>query len=239
MALYRHTYPSWNRENWRTDMLTTKYYVIGGWLALEGLHHTYHLYQDSSVHPELGLSEEDMGGTPYLDRIGPGVRNLRVILEHDIDLFRELMDGVTNPSGQGLDKPTRALWLAIDPACAPEATIKVLRRFLHEEHKAYKGRKGKLESEFLDIPWPHWQYAPYRDPKKKPLIQGYEGIKTWLNYFKCYDLRRCEGISFGQIAEQVYGSRTRQTYERAEKAVKRVRQLIHAAEHKKWPPSIR
>lgn len=238
-ALYQKTFNSWNREDLESDPLTLKYNVIGGWRVLEGVHHTFHLYQDKSIHPEWAVTDEELGGPPYEDVIGPGVRNLRVLLENNLDEFEELMEGVTNPSRHGLDKPTRALWLAIDPARAPEAVINTLRAFLHREHKPYKVRKAKVEGDFLDLPWPHWKYSPYRDPRRPPPIRSHKGIRTWLNYFRCYDLHRCEGLSFGRIAKQVFGKSGKKAYAHARKSENRARQLIQAAEQSQWPPTLK
>lgn len=58
---------------------------------------------------------------------------------------------------------------------------------------------------------------------------------TWIDYFHCYDLRQCEGKTFGQIAGKVYGDATKK-YENAETAYKRVNKLIHYAQTHAWPP---
>jgi hypothetical protein len=97
--------------------------------------------------------------------------------------------------------------------------------------------KARLRDEMpptLTVP----AFFRYR-PRDKSGIYGYERINTWLHYLKCYDLRTTQGLSYGDVAKQVYGSRTSQTYERAEQGFKRVTRLIRAAENRDWPPSIR
>ena len=74
-------------------------------------------------------------------------------------------------------------------------------------------------------------YPSYHPSKPPPRL----GVKTWIDYFRCYDLRHCEAKTFGQIARKVYGDSTK-FYEVAEKAFKRVSKLIHYAETKNWPP---
>lgn len=78
---------------------------------------------------------------------------------------------------------------------------------------------------------PHnaWKKSPIRD------------VEKWLNYFRCYDFRRCDGLTFGQIGKTVYATEKEQEKkrDRAEKAVARAEQLIEQAESNKWPPEIR
>ena len=64
-------------------------------------------------------------------------------------------------------------------------------------------------------------------------------VEIWLKYLACYDLRWVEGKTYGVIAQQVYGETGRKPRDRAETAVDRVTQMIQAAEHHQWPPSVR
>ena len=62
---------------------------------------------------------------------------------------------------------------------------------------------------------------------------------TWIDYFICYDLRKEKGLTFGAIAEQVYGTgnpkERARNRNRAETAYSRVRGLITLAEQSHWP----
>lgn len=66
-------------------------------------------------------------------------------------------------------------------------------------------------------------------------------LQTWLNYFRCYDLRVRDKLTFGQIGKIVYPEEkaSKAYYERAEQGYKRAARMIKAAETNSWPPAIR
>ena len=110
--------------------------------------------------------------------------------------------------------PKRTLWLAISTDIPPEAILQKLRPILRKRYV----------------------------PTKPSPIKGYRGFKTWLDYFKCYDLRHHDRLEYGPVAEKVYGTRRDakergKVRDRAEKAVVHVTRLIKAAERNDWPPS--
>jgi len=59
-------------------------------------------------------------------------------------------------------------------------------------------------------------------------------FQTWIDYFRCYDLRQCKARVYGQIARTVYGDSKKRDL--AEKAYDRVEKLIWYAETHNWPP---
>jgi hypothetical protein len=130
--------------------------------------------------------------------------------------------------------PSRFLHLQLDCAIPPTTLLKALTPFLVERH-----RHLKVEFE-IGGPAP-WLHHPTRRP---PILD----VSAWLTYFKCYDLRQCYGLSFGKIAEQVFGPvvgksqsasrRRRSLYDRAERGYKATRRLIRNAVANRWPPQI-
>lgn len=138
------------------------------------------------------------------------------------------------------------LLLQIDASYPPNHIIEELRPYLHAHHENFKkdpivykdpNSKNHFQDFSFKIPWHPVIRPPFKD------------FKTWLNYLKCYDLRRCKGLSYGQIAIQVYGpcdAKKGDNHKRAvddqkrdlaEKAYKRVTRLIECAENHIWPPT--
>lgn len=110
------------------------------------------------------------------------------------------------------DIPERFICLLIDRSLHPDVIISDLKTVLVQ----LQGRRARIT-------------RPYKFT-----------VPTWLNYLDCYDLwRQNQDLSFGDIAGKVYRSKNLKTYERAEMAVKRVKQLIVEAESNHWPPKIK
>ena len=242
--LYRMTHKRSNKKKNQTNTLMDTYKVVGGWRVLDGVHHRFFLHQDHQELLEM-RSQSEIDLEPWERWEAPGIANLGRIIEHDQSYFDYILETLKTPSKFGLKRKPRALWLAVDPARSPASLLRGMKSILQKEHQQYKITKGRIEDPFLEPPWP-WptNWEPYRDPRKPPPIYGVKGIKTWLDYIRCYDLRYNlpQGQtqpSFGMIAALVYGKNTRKTYERAEQGCKRVGQLIEAAEKNQWPPSIR
>ncbi|MDR4470396.1 MAG: hypothetical protein MRJ68_19220 [Nitrospira sp.] len=132
------------------------------------------------------------------------------------------------------DDPSRFLHLQIDCAVPPTTVVKALMPVLTEKHR----RISVSDKDSPHVPWP-------RHPKKRPPIHD---VVAWISYFRCYDLRQCQGISFGKIAAIVFGpvngkgtiaQRKKQgRYDQAERGYKSVKRLIKAAVEKKWPPDL-
>jgi hypothetical protein len=99
----------------------------------------------------------------------------------------------------------------IDQAIPPDTVLRAIRPTLEARHKTSTPARVKKPYAF-DVP-------------------------KWLGYLRCYDLRRTQGFSYGQIAKQVYGLSGPKPRDRAEKAVRRTQSFIHRAESMNWPPS--
>ncbi len=132
--------------------------------------------------------------------------------------------------------PDRILLLQLDAGFPPETIIKGLRPLLRASHRTAKEQdlifwvpaatvSGKKRTSEYRRPWSAYKNPPVRD------------LQTWLNYFKCYDLRTCQSLQYGEIAKTVFGRSGRQARDRAEKAVTRAAALIKDAERNRWPPS--
>ncbi len=115
---------------------------------------------------------------------------------------------------------SRYLYLMINYAAISRADLAALDHELRERQKAESPDTGR---------------------RKAPPIKD---VRAWLNYFRCYDLRRCEGASFGEIGQRVYDApegrsgqavKKRQTATReAKRAFKKVNDLIPCAEKGPW-----
>lgn len=235
MKLYERTFKEWDRKR-DSDQFAIRYRVEDGWYALEGTHHEYlDPHRQSKIYRGR-LRVRHLGRNPGY-HVGNGIVDLTEMAKGDPDVAAGFVDPLLSQSEDG----PRAVLLAIDPAQPPETTIKLLRPHLKELYAPFKEKK-ELDTVFLkNDKYRHWISAskPGSESYKEPPFKDYKNLKTWLDYFKCYDLRTTTNQSFGDIAKQVYGQRTGKTYERAEQAVKRVRQMISAAENDNWPPTIR
>jgi hypothetical protein len=79
-------------------------------------------------------------------------------------------------------------------------------------------------------PMTNEQTIPFHPRTLPPITE----VRAWVKYLQCYDLRHLQGLSYGQIATEVYGDHKQR--ETAEKAVIRVGELINAAQVNAWPP---
>ena len=125
----------------------------------------------------------------------------------------------------------RWLWLRIDTSYPPHAILKTLEKKLTQRHKKI-GPKPQDRIVLIDS---DSTYSIVKPTYESPI----RDFKAWIDYFKCYDLRYCDGLTYGQIATRIFGKRNAQLYGLAKKACKRARRLIVAAEENDWPPSIR
>jgi len=127
----------------------------------------------------------------------------------------------------------RYLYLRIDTAYPPHTILKAMENLIKPRHKI-QGVENPAKLPDLKILSPDEviRIIPTHPTKKSPI----RSIPVWLDYFKCYDLRRCEGLSFGEIAKRIYPPGGAKARDRAEKAITRVERLIHCAVHRDWPP---
>lgn len=153
--------------------------------------------------------EEQVTGQPYLKW---GIHDLQIdLLQESEANHQALMESLRE---QIKEKNSPFLWLEIDSRYPPTTILNKLTQMLKAKKEGYSPRLADSPPELLMI--------------KLNLI-------TWIDYFRCYDLRRCEQKTFGQIAAKVYGD-SKRYYERAEKAYDRVVKLIRYAESNDWPP---
>ena len=124
----------------------------------------------------------------------------------------------------------RHIFLKIDLAFPPERIIKNIRPFLKSKHNELKNEIGRPFLRRFKLS------RKENSPLSTPPITN---IKAWLDYFACYDLRTCHGLSYGQIAIKVYRNSHGKYYDRAKVGVKRVTQLIEYATSHRWPPPSR
>lgn len=130
-----------------------------------------------------------------------------------VDVLGRIVKGSRGKTDVDLgDIPKRFICLLIDRSLHSDVIMSELQNVL----ALLQGRKARIKKPYNFMPL------------------------TWLKYLDCYDLwRQNDNISYGKIATHVYGVRNSQTYERAEMAVKRVKQLIKQAESNHWPPTIK
>jgi len=142
-----------------------------------------------------------------------GIHNLQITYLQDGGLAEEIMWAFEKSLS---NENSPYLWLRIDSRYPHTTICKTLKEILKDKKQEYLDHTGKQETK----------------PKKTLTLDPF----TWIDYFQCYDLRHCEGKTFGKIAGIVYGDSTSKSYERAESACKRVSKLIRRIESQKWPP---
>jgi len=206
MKLYTQTFASTKKGDLTTDTLYRDYSVIQGWEVLEGQHHPFRNEKTAPSHVEKNQPYSHVGITDLKAKI-----RLSKTKPEEYDLFWcELQDEV-------LSGDYTNLVLEIDVSYPIPNIIRALRKLIAEQ---------KAQAKKTPDVWGHFIHFIH-------FIKL--NFQTWIDYFRCYDLRRCEGKTFGQIAGKVYGDATKK-YENAETAYKRVSKLIHYTETNTWPP---
>lgn len=136
-----------------------------------------------------------------------GIEDLQIaLLQESEGNHQTLMEGLQE---QMKDKNSPFLWLQIDTRYPINTVLEKLEKLI----------KAKQELHHTPI-----------NKRSKPY-----SVDTWIDYFKCYDLRYCQGLPFGEIGEQVYGTKTKGR-EIPTQACHRVQILIRHAESDDWPP---
>lgn len=127
-----------------------------------------------------------------------------------------LLQEMRESEKQGLVKALRARFIGlwVDPALPPETVLRALGPELRRRHKPSEATPRRRKWRKFDV-------------------------STWLDYLACHDLRITEGLTYGQIAQRVYGDGGAKPRDLAEKAVARVQRYIRAAERNEWPPKQR
>lgn len=130
----------------------------------------------------------------------------------------------------------------LDCRYPPETIIKHLRPLLKLAYQESLGLPENQDSSQDFVP-PQQKdpsddfVIPEHSFKKPPINNG--NFFLWLDYLKCFDLRECNALSFGKIAQRVFDQSGNKAYRRAEQAHRRVTKLISDAEQNIWPPKIR
>lgn len=199
------------------DSLFRTYGVVGGWLVIGGSHHTL-------LFPNVQTDKADQGYRGILDLFSLLNNHPPHMKALGQDLGPWLLNRIKS-------KDDRWLWLRIDTSYPPHVILKAIEKELTPRHKKIgpkpQDRIVVIESESAySIVKPTYE-SPIRD------------FRAWIQYFKCYDLRNCEGLTYGQIATRIFGKRDPTLYALAKKSCKRAERLIAAAEANDWPPSIR
>ncbi|MCH8041692.1 MAG: hypothetical protein IH977_15315 [Nitrospinae bacterium] len=203
----------WLRETYHVGVPT---FVLGG---------SHHIYL---------LSSSKQSGRKAWE-IGEGIIDLANLAQspNGSSVIQEVLQ-IKNP---------RYLHVRLDTARPPTTLWNSLKPILKEQFEQVKATHGKprtVEIEYAEEGNKKvarfQQYPWYGDPRKAPRIN----LRSWVNYLHCYDLRTGQGLSFGEVARQVYGTghsnQRSRNRDRAEKAVNRVKKLIDCAEQKNWPP---
>ena len=118
------------------------------------------------------------------------------------------------------EEQSRYLYLMIDSAEVSSSDLTALKHLLRERQKA-------------ESPETRFQKAP-------PI----KDARAWLNYLRCYDIRHCEGVSYGEVGKRVYeapegrsekaGKKRRSIYRQVKRDCKHVKELIRYAEKGPW-----
>lgn len=214
------------------DPLFVKYRVAGGFSVTEGAHHALYLDPES----------EYLGAL-----VGLACQNTEVV---DLEKFYKAEQGFTAMDFQTgkslenmiLEKNPRYLWVRLDAASPPTRIIAELKKELTRRHKQVKNIPPLGSSP--DVLVGKWGILVrhYTHPHKQSPIRDFT---TWVQYFRCYDLRQFKKLEYGPIAKKVYLNpetqddppKKAQARDRAETAYKRVQRLIKAAEEYNWPPT--
>ncbi len=191
-----------------TERLFKKYGIT--WGVLQGQHHRY---LDPNCHIVLSYPEDaNDPGADLWARAGIGDLKARgerhLIFEHDLPYS----------------------YFCINHAKNPQTILDGLKPILEARHATCKMQHFYPVYSLKNTYWTSSVSIPHSS-SLKPAISNFS---TWVRYLHCYDLRTCEGLAFGPIAQTVYGLKTARP--RAEIGFKRAKRLIILAEKNRWPP---
>lgn len=224
--------PTRNLKYFMEDALFVNYRVAGGFTVIEGTHHALYLNPESEYLGEF---------------VGLACPNPEVV---DLEKFYKAEQGFRGQDFQTgksledmiLEKSPRYLWVRLDAASPPGRILAELKKELSQRHKQVKNIPPLGSSP--DVLVGKWGILVrhYTHPRKQSPIRDFT---TWVQYFRCYDLRQFKKLEYGPIAKEVYltpesqddSKKRAQARDRAEKAYFRVKRLIKAAEQDDWPPT--
>jgi len=235
MKLYTKTYSISKKRKSTTDCLYENYLVNPGWSALTGFHHAY-LPDPRNI--------TRVGDPRIFELRSSGIRDLKSCHKNysEEEEWQWLKESI-------LSGNPKSLYLEIDVSCPTNKIISALRKLISEQ-------KIQIKNSPDDSEWFETQYVTKEDqdkfisqipkdikgkfniklrPWKNPKTLIDFDVETWIDYFRCYDLRQCKDKTYGQIAGKVYGD-SKTKYDAAGKAVKRVSILIWYAKTNNWPP---
>jgi len=211
---------------------------MSGWWVLAGFHHRLlkpplmHLdfknQVDSGEHAELQAAIEMFNASSGLLNLEPLYKKGKGFSGFfSVEEQKTLEQAI-------LDKDPRYLWVRIDTAYPPTRILKELKKELEKRHKTITVPSAEFGNRVLVTKSSTWAiFQPHHPSENPPRL----GLKTWMDYFKCYDLHQAEGIPYGQIANKLYGD-SKKAYQ-AKKGYLRVGKLIQHAVSQNWPPPSR
>lgn len=218
------------------DKLFMEYRVMGGWQVLAGFHHR--LLASPSMKVEFkgqwsADKQVELQSEIEIFNSSSGLLNLVPLYKKEKGFSgvfqveeRRILEETL------LAKDPRYLWVRIDAAHPPTRILRELKKELVERHKTINIPSPEIGNVlFISNSSELWGVFQPTHPRKLPPRLN---IKTWIDYFKCYDLHQNEGKSYGRIAIQVYDDSTKEDL--VKKAYKRVHKLIGYAEKNNWPP---
>jgi len=213
--LYKETFSSKKPGILQTDSLYMNYFVYPGWGVLKGFHHRLIMCDK--------MLKFIMKDQPYYDS---GVIDLRTTLCKALPERKEMFLQSLKKMMHS-DDP-KNLFLEIDATYPTRDILNALRKLIAQQKEQIKNTPD-------DSPWfrPRLIKANLSQGNKPKHVLKLDA-KTWIDYFRCYDLHRNEGRSYGRIAIQVYDDSKKEDL--AKKAYKRVHKLICYAETNNWPP---
>jgi len=175
----------------------------------QGVHHAYLLENDPIMLANVGEQPNDQYGIHDLQDDLFLVGNFPNVLSGSImwELERQMRQ-----------KDSPFLWVRLDSRHGPNTIWKRLKKLLEKKQKPQSTESDSY-------------------PKALSLQSPIQDIKAWIDYFRCYDLRHCDGKSYKEIAFEVYkNAPIQRKTDHVQKAVDRVTTLIQYAESNNWPP---
>jgi hypothetical protein len=207
------------------------------WSVLKGSHHELLWRDEDSNGPYYPMMPIALAGSDGVQDLKDSYRNIKNMDDssgfYGNEMLTELQGQVSNK------KDDEWLYLKIDTTCS----WKGIEARIHLLYKDQRKKTGMITTPTILMKRCDSMYQIPYVPRHSPAIRS---PKAWLTYLKCYDLRHCTNLSFGEIAKTLFPYPTgrsqqarskRQTaYDEAERGYKKVARLIKAAEAGQWPP---
>ncbi len=223
MDLYRQSFSSSQKRSQLTDSLYVHYSVFPGWWVLKGRHH--YLMRDQT---KSKYSKVQPFHTSGISNLKTSHKLTSQTPDKGEKAFEYLKESI-------LSENPKYLYLRIDATYSTQKIISGLRMLIAEQKILIENTSDESQWFHPEFVEDHMQGRTFigGQRNKSKTFRRFDS-STWIDYFRCYDLRKCEAKSFGRIATKVYGDSKK--YEVAEHAYKRVCTLIAYAETNNWPP---